>query len=537
MAAAYKINALGGLRVPILASDPSSPEDGAIWYNSTAGVIKKRENGATTVVGTPNAEDVVYNNATSGLTATDVQAAIDEVEGRLDTAESDISGNTSDISANTSDIADLRTTQGTADGAIDLGTFNGTTISDASTVKGALQSLETSLETKAADADVIKKDGSVALTGDQSMGGNKLTNLAAPTADADAATKAYVDAIKQGLDVKDSVRVASTADIDLGTGGLLTIDGVALDSGDRVLVKNQSTGSENGIYEAAVGAWSRSSDADADAEVTAGMFTFVAAGSTQADTGWVLTTNDPITVDTTALSFAQFSGAGQITAGDGLSKTGNQLDVNVDDSTIEIATDTLQVKDAGITDAKIATGIDAAKLADGSVSNAEYQYIGGLTSDAQTQLDAKLEAVSEDTTPSLGGNLTAGDNVLIHGSNGLRKGSSASDFFEEEYVHAATLTANTTAVASAFTFAHASFEGLMIEYKMKQATSNRVRVGRLMLATNGTDVDVVDTFSETGDAEITWTAAVNGANIELSYTNANATNAVTMRSVAKRIKV
>lgn len=145
-----------------------------------------------------------------------------------------------------------------------------------------------------------------AATGNYSMGGNKITNLGTPTADTDAATKAYVDAARAGLDVKLSVRAATTANITLS--GTQTIDGVAVAAGDRVLVKNQSTASANGIYVVAAGSWTRATDADSDAEVHAGMFTFVTEGTTNADTGWVLTQNDPITVGTTSLAFTQFSG-------------------------------------------------------------------------------------------------------------------------------------------------------------------------------------------------------------------------------------
>jgi len=162
-------------------------------------------------------------------------------------------------------------------------------------------------------------------TSDVSFNSRKITSLADPTNAQDAATKAYVDAARSGLDVKASVRAATTANITLS--GTQTIDGVALSAGDRVLVKNQSTASQNGIYVVAAGAWARSTDADSDTEVTPGLFTFVEEGTANSDSGWVLATNSTITLGSTSLTFAQFSGAGQITAGDGLTKDGNTLNV------------------------------------------------------------------------------------------------------------------------------------------------------------------------------------------------------------------
>ena len=147
----------------------------------------------------------------------------------------------------------------------------------------------------------------------------------------DAVTKSYVDAIKQSLDIKDSVRVASTANIAIASALIngSTIDGVVVATGDRVLLKNQTAGAENGIYGVvASGAASRSTDADTSAKVTSGMYVFVSEGTISADMGYVLTTNDSITLGTTSLAFTQFSGAGQITAGTGLSKSGNTLSIN-----------------------------------------------------------------------------------------------------------------------------------------------------------------------------------------------------------------
>lgn len=177
---------------------------------------------------------------------------------------------------------------------------------------------------------------------------SRISNITDPTQAQDAATKAYVDAVKQSLDIKDSVRAATTANItiasSLNNGD--TLDGVTLADGDRVLVKDQTTASENGIY--IVGSTPvRSADANTSSEVTSGMFCFVTEGTANGDNGFVLTTNDPITLDTTNLTFAQFSGAGQIVAGDALSKSGNTLHVNDDNITLEVNNDTLRIK--GIT--------------------------------------------------------------------------------------------------------------------------------------------------------------------------------------------
>lgn len=182
--------------------------------------------------------------------------------------------------------------------------------------------------------------------------------VADPTDPAHAATKGYVDAARSGLDVKASVRAATTAPIniaaDLENGD--TIDGVTLVTGDRVLVKNQSTGSENGIYVVvASGAASRATDADSSAEVTTGMFTFVSEGTTNADSGWVLTTNDTIVLGTTPLAFAQFSGAGQITAGAGLTKNGNTIDAVGTADRITVNADSIDIASTYVGQATITT--------------------------------------------------------------------------------------------------------------------------------------------------------------------------------------
>ena len=158
-----------------------------------------------------------------------------------------------------------------------------------------------------------------------SLNSQKITNLATPTADTDAATKGYVDGIAQGLDPKASCVAASTANI-ATLSGLLTIDGITLVAGDRILVKNQSTASQNGIYVASASSWTRATDMDAWTEVP-NAFTFVEQGSTQADTGWVCTSNAGGTINTTAINFVQFSGAGTYLAGTGLTLSGSTFSI------------------------------------------------------------------------------------------------------------------------------------------------------------------------------------------------------------------
>ena len=146
-----------------------------------------------------------------------------------------------------------------------------------------------------------------------------------PTADAHFATKAYVDSTSEGLDVKQSCKVATTANITLS--GTQTIDGVAVSADERVLVKDQSSASDNGIYLCKASTWVRSDDLATGADA-AGAFTFVEQGSTNADIGFVCTT-DTATVGTNNLSFSTFSSSGNVTAGDGLDKSGNELSLDL----------------------------------------------------------------------------------------------------------------------------------------------------------------------------------------------------------------
>jgi len=284
-------------------------------------------------------------------------------------------------------------------------------------------------------------------TGTIDAGNVRITNLADPTGAQDAATKAYVDAVKTGLDVKGSVRAATTANITLTN--TQTVDGVALSVGDRVLVKNQTTASQNGIYVVASGAWTRAADCDntPGTEVTSGLFTFVEEGTANADSGWVLTTDGTITLGTTGLSFVQFSGAGQITAGAGLSKTGNTLDVNVANG-IEIVGDNVQLASTVAGDGLTYT---SGVIAVGGTSNRI-----SVTADA---IDISSSYVGQNTITTLGtvttgvwnGSLigpTYGGTGVNNGANTITIGGNVSTggavTFSGAYGFTGTLTAATS---------------------------------------------------------------------------------------------
>ena len=279
-------------------------------------------------------------------------AAINEVQTELDNADSAINDAVSGVQA------ELDATQAGAglgtDGAYTANASANyiaaaTSLTDADNkldaqVKANADALaQEVIDRETADATKLALAGGT-MTGGINMGENKISGLADPIDDSDAATKGYVDSVAQGLDVKASVRVATTENVDLATGGLLTVDGVVLAEGDRVLVKNQTTASENGIYVAAAGAWVRSEDANINTEVTSGMFTFVEEGTAGGNNGYVLVTDGSITLGTTDLEFEQFSGAGQIIAGAGISKSGNELYLNFGAGVAELPNDEIGIE-------------------------------------------------------------------------------------------------------------------------------------------------------------------------------------------------
>lgn len=268
-----------------------------------------------------------------------------------------------------------------------------TNLFDSATVTDKFAAASIALS-KLAEA-VIEADGGQAFTADQSMGGFKLTNLGTPTLGTDAATKTYVDNAIAGLAWKDSVRVATTANIALS--GLLTIDTITLIAGDRVLVKNQSTASENGIYVAASGAWTRATDADDPNELD-GAAVFVEEGSTQANTMWTQT-GDGATFAVNSV-WVQFGATVSLTAGAGLLDTGGTWSV-------ELATDPGLEFDAGGDGGRLRAKVDTAGGLQRVAAGLGVLLDGDSLAKGASGLKAKTPTSgNKDQSPSA----TAGDN-------------------------------------------------------------------------------------------------------------------------------
>ena len=290
------------------------------------------------------------------------------------------------------------------------------------------------LHTKISDFDTgvrtNRLDQMTAPTGSVSFNSQNITNVADPVNAQDAATKGFVEATSQGLDVKDSCKAATTGNITISTAlnNGDTIDGVTLSTNDRVLVKDQSTASQNGIY--IVGSSPARADDLAAGSDAAGMFTFVEQGTVNADNGFVCTSNKGSAVTgTNNLTFAQFSGAGQITTADGLQKSGNTISVDLKANgglVIESAEIALDLAASSITGT-----LPVNKLTSVTATATELNLLDGLNSTTN-----ELNTCTDGSTSATSTTLAAADRFVCN-DNGTMKQVALSDlvtFLENESV-------------------------------------------------------------------------------------------------------
>jgi hypothetical protein len=253
------------------------------------------------------------------------------------------------------------------------------------------------------------------------MDGWRLVNLGEPVNSSDSATKFYVDAMVAGLSWKQPVRVATTANL-AALSGLLTIDGVTVAVNDRILVKDQTAQSANGVYMAGTGLWGRSPDTNTAAELL-NCAVLVSEGTVNADTGWVGTANAPITLGTTALPFVQFSGSGSVVAGAGMTQSGSILNVIAGDATLTVAADS--IVRAPLT-GDVTTAINAATIAANVVDNTKLADMpglrikgnsGGTAGDPQDLTTTQVKGMLGVAGKAVAGSTAGTSTVAAHGLN------------------------------------------------------------------------------------------------------------------------
>lgn len=231
--------------------------------------------------------------------------------------------------------------------------------------------------------------GLSAMTGNLQLGGNRITNLGTPSASTDGATKGYVDSIATGLNIKESCVAATTANITLS--GAQTIDGVSVVATNRVLVKNQTTSADNGIYVASASAWSRATDADTWNELISAT-TFISSGTVNGSTTWTCNVTSGGTLGSTPVTFVQFSGSQAYTAGSGLTLVGNQFSLS---APVSVAN--------GGTGISTLTGIAFGNGTSAFTSASAAQIVGAIGSTAVNNATTSTNAVKLQTARTING--------------------------------------------------------------------------------------------------------------------------------------
>lgn len=361
----------------------------------------------------------------------------------------------------------------------------------------------------------------------------KITDLANPTEDQDAATKFYVDSVAQGLLIKDAVKAATTANIVLS--GTKTIDTVALVAGDRVLVKDQTDKTQNGIYVVAAGSWTLASDFDntPNNEVRGGAYTYV-QGGTQAGSGWVINAAGNIVLGTDEINWTQFNGAGQLIGGVCITIDGNTINFNYNTTNFKVVGKNLTINEDGVDTLQIKnSAITTDKLADDSVTVAKLGAVTGTGLQRNGETDV-IEI--DDTVVTKTGTQTLTNKTLttpviatIIDANGNETVSFAATAGAADYVQVGNGTGTVTVGATG--------DSTNVSLNLVSKGTGTVQVNgdeivtktATQTLTNKTlTAPVVDYVAGSNGTEIVKFTAVTNAVNELTITNAIEGGAVTL---------
>ena len=432
-------------------------------------------------------------NSSTTINGTEISLG---ASGTVTAAASTLTGNTLNSGVTLSSLTSV--------GTITSGTWNGTTIAVANGGTGTVDGSITGTGALTFTAAGSNNNVNLAPTGTGTVDANskRITSVGDPTSAQDAATKAYVDSVASGLDVKQSVRAASTGNLTLSN--TQTVDGVVLVATNRVLVKNQTTASQNGVYlVVSGGSWTRATDFDSAAEVTSGAFTFVEEGTVNENTGWTLTTDGAITVDTTSLAFSQFSSSTSVTAGDGLLLTGIDLSVNVANG-IEIVSDNVQ----------LASSVAGNGLTYASGVLAVVGTASRITANADS-IDISSTYAGQNTITTLGTVTTGTWNASViageYGGTGVANTSKTITLggnLVTSGAHATTLTTTgTTGVTLPTTGTLATLAGT-------ETFTNKTLTGAILNGTLGaTTASSVAATTLTANGAVTFTSATDASNL------------------------
>ena len=421
----------------------------------TGGSINSTPIGATTASTVRGSTVTATTGFVGGLTGDVTGNLTGNVTGNITgVVTGNVTGNvTGDVTGNITASSGTSTfTNVTINGGLDMNAGTSATITNLASPTNT-NDAATKGYVDTADATKLNLSGGT-MSGAIAMGAAKITGLADPTAAQDAATKIYVDNSVQGLDAKASCRAGTTANITLS--GAQTIDGVSVIAGDRVLVKDQTSAAENGIYVAAASGWARSADANTWDELV-NAYSFVEDGTANANNGFVASIVAGGTLGSTAVTWVQFSGAGQVTAGAGMTKSGNTLDVGTAAaSRIVVNADNIDLATSGVTaDTYRSVTTDAYGRITGGTNPTTVSGYGLTDVYTKTEINTSLATKLNLTGGTMSGAIAMGTNKITGAGDPTAAQDVATKAYTDSILGSAT-SAATSAAAAATSASNAS---------------------------------------------------------------------------------